>query len=95
MVITFGAVLAVVLVAAGGEGSPDEKPSGGTGDGTSALPTPSLSLPSGLPSDLPTLPSGLPSDLPSGFPSDLPSGFPTGLPSDLDSLFPDPVGHAE
>lgn len=80
VIIALGAVAAVVLVATGGEGSPDEKPPGETDRSKSPTPTPSLSLPSQLPSDLPSLPSGLPSELPSEFPSD------------LDSLFPAPAG---
>ncbi|UUU20258.1 hypothetical protein [Streptomyces sp. DSM 40750] len=80
VIIALGAVAAVVLVATGGEGAPDEKPPGETGRSKSPTPTPSLSLPSRLPSDLPSLPSDLPGELPSGFPSD------------LDSLFPAPVG---
>ncbi|MDX3630435.1 hypothetical protein PV728_08975 [Streptomyces europaeiscabiei] len=90
VIITLGAVVAVVLAATGGEGSPDEKAPGETGRGSSPSPTPSPSLPSSLPSDLPTLPSGIPSTLP----SDLPSEFPSEIPSDLGSLFPAPAGDA-
>ncbi|UUU35750.1 hypothetical protein JIX56_41170 [Streptomyces sp. CA-210063] len=81
MIIALGAVAAVVLVATGGEGSPDEKPPGETDRRESPAPVPSLSLPSQL----------LPSDLPP-LPSDLPSGLPSEFPTDLDSFFPAPAG---
>lgn len=89
VIVALGAVVAVVLVASGDEGSPGEKPPGETDGGGRPTPTPSLSLPTRLPSELP---SELPSDLPP-LPSDFPSGLPTGFPSDLDSLFPSEVRH--
>lgn len=78
MIVTVGAVVAVVLMASGSEDSPDENP---PAESTSSSPRPSFSIPSELPSKLP---SELPTSLPSGFPSELPSGFP----SDFESLFP-------
>ncbi|WP_371582171.1 hypothetical protein [Streptomyces sp. NBC_01314] len=91
MIIALGAVVAVVLAVTGGEGSPNDRPPGETGRGSSPSPTPSLSLPSQLPSDLPTLPSGFPGDLP----SDVLSEFPSEFPSDLGSLFPAPADGGE
>ncbi len=98
VVVTLGAVTAVVLMANGrGDGSTDKKSPAESSKGTGRSPTPSLSIPSAIPSEIPTeLPSGFPSKLPSGFPSglpsDFPSDFPSELPSGLESLFAAPAG---
>ncbi|MEU3790182.1 hypothetical protein AB0F07_10320 [Streptomyces fructofermentans] len=91
MLVALGVVAAIVLVATGDEGSPDDKSPSGTSSTPGGLPRPSLDIPSELPTELPTeLPSGLPS-LPSGVPSNLPSGLPTDLESLLPSLASDEV----
>ncbi len=72
------AVVAVVLVASGGNDAPGEKAPAESS--TSGTPRPSLSLPT-------ELPSRLPSEVPS-LPSQFPSGLPSGLPSDIESLLP-------
>ncbi|MDX3452579.1 hypothetical protein PV396_11565 [Streptomyces sp. ME02-8801-2C] len=77
------AVVAVVLMASGGNDTPDKNPSGNS-PSSSRTPDPSFSIPTALPTKLPTLPSRLPTKLPSGFPTELPSEFP----SDLESLIP-------
>ncbi|KQX64363.1 hypothetical protein ASD48_23335 [Streptomyces sp. Root1310] len=81
MLVTAGAVVAVVLMR--GDDSPADEPD--VGNSTGATPAPSFSLPVELPSGLPT---ELPSRLPTRLPSRLPTALPSDLPSDLESLLP-------
>ncbi|MEU5539502.1 hypothetical protein [Streptomyces sp. NPDC020362] len=79
------AVLAVVLMASGHDGSTGQKGPENGSTTTSRSPWPSFSIPTELRGRLSSrLPTGLLSRLPTG----LPSGSPGALPSDLQTLLP-------
>ncbi|WP_229702531.1 hypothetical protein [Streptomyces albiflavescens] len=77
VIVAVGAIVAVAVVAFGGDGKQDKK---SPTESTRRSPSPSLSIPS----ELPSLPSEVPSVVPT-LPSEVPSGV---VPSDLESLFP-------
>jgi len=80
VIVAVGAIVAVTVVAGGGDGKQATKSPNESSGSTRRSPSPSQSLPS----ELPSLPSAVPSAAPT-LPSEAPSGV---VPSELQSLLP-------